>query len=134
VANVLHQSAAVSGRQVTRRRKFFWSLWWFWNFLMAKALKVHLLFQPWRGISTSLGLLFSSIKCTSLIKKKLHIKHTGWFGSFRTELPPACSGLAYKMMRLDNKVVHRVLDLGSEAGNWLNWQSLNLFVGLRMST
>lgn len=27
VANVLHQSAAVSGRQVTRRRKFFWSLW-----------------------------------------------------------------------------------------------------------
>lgn len=27
VANVLHQSAAVSGRHVTRRRKFFWSLW-----------------------------------------------------------------------------------------------------------
>lgn len=27
VANILHQSAAVSGRQVTRRRKFFWSLW-----------------------------------------------------------------------------------------------------------
>lgn len=27
VANVLHQSAAVSGRQATQRRKFFWSLW-----------------------------------------------------------------------------------------------------------